>query len=573
MSKILFFPVKWWMDYTWKYVYTSGYLDNSMSSLIKITHSPYLTIKYSQLNKISEFHDVMLTQQKITHIKNISTNIYRLYVVDKLHWDHLLEYLNTLFGFTIKILDKESCQLFNFFQDHNIYPQQWQCINHPSNFESPFYIPRQLNLQIDELTSVDLEGIDLIFINMYVDIIQSDSQITNINILCNDKIINLTGNNNQEIIQKFAETCKYYKCDRIITLKHQYIKLIQCNLKENLNNVCWIDLFRFYSKIYSHINIDLDTLISMILIETSQFIPKIIKDLWVISNIETELNNLANFWKNDVENTLGNVDNLFKDIYISQCYENMPELNYPVTPILYPSKHGIFTNVYVYSPSKLYFNMINLPENLKYLSDTYLGSIMYRSGFFPIIKLHILDKFNIDPIWIDETSIGLQKKLDKQLQYLDFIPLVVSSDQDRLLIINENQIYKHGIGFLINPPFNLVNLYIYNLIYDHTHTLDDFTKHLPSDYHLFNFVCHIVISKLTLLSNCESTDSITSQIVSQALICGLTFDTTTSIINYIHTNNGVIIEPIYSGDPLKYYKDLDINWYVSNMYKIFNEKN
>lgn len=318
-------------------------------------------------------------------------------------------------------------------------------------------------------------------------------------------------------------------------------------------------------------------------------------DLWVKSNLDQELSEHVNFWRNIPEVvSASDMDSLFVDLIhdlVYREYNKMVNINqtllnrYDVGKILETErKAGIHMGVNVYTLHEVYLKFLkelNTPLSdliVQYFDNTDYGIIPFRSGYFNVkfddVLAFIDEKIPKEQqIWVDDLSVAVNSKypIDPIFKHTSTVHVIIAS-KSWIVINEEGFVFKKGLSALVRPPFLLLEKYI-DYIVEYVKSNPQVVSRLnfpqlPST--IDDFVMKMKITKEDFLNPSAKKEPI----IKQLRQFGISKTPTWITVNYIQTVDGPIIEQVYKTNIPKYSKLIDTKYYnniINNVLKSINK--
>jgi len=246
---------------------------------------------------------------------------------------------------------------------------------------------------------------------------------------------------------------------------------------------------------------------------------------WSVINGDKMLDNLASFWKIDPAQHLNTG-------IMSEGRDVISLLDPNVEPRMVEVKRtGQFNNFGLIPMDKLIEASSVSPGLKSAFHGTTYQSILFRWGIVNLPK---------DTLWIGEDSIAVES---------GNLPLAIIRGPDRLWVDQNRKLTREGYGLLSNPPFNLLNKYVINLILAKINSIP-IGSISPIQSNRDDFVI------TTNLTNCSS-----SPLIKQLQELGKLPVRFRLKVKYVQTINGPVLMELVDNDPDSYFKILDLNYY------------
>ena len=306
----------------------------------------------------------------------------------------------------------------------------------------------------------------------------------------------------------------------------------------------------------------------------------LLQDLWETSEIESQLAQMANFWKNDSEYVLTHEpEDLFEDL-LRYITPNIPVTKYLVgRPPLAERQTGIHRDVYLYSLSDIYLTFLEQLQDpladliVEYFRGTTNGIIPFKSGYFPVtfesVRTFINAQVSSSPVWIEENSLavkGLPRTSSTDLgplpyfPLIDYIPLILVANKSWILVNANGVIFKKGMSSFVRPQFRLLQRYVDYIVKTLLQNPQFTTRDLRFPQFETSIDDYVLETKVTA-EDFSQPPAQKQAIIQQLRELGQAASTSWRRVKYIKTVDGPVIEEIYSKDPARYAVKIDVDFY------------
>lgn len=500
MASVVFYPIHWYEDASWDAIQTLGQLRNGSSVYVRIPFAPYFTARCRL-----DDHSYLLDKTPITQVHKIGEDVYRLHVANKKDYDQAVAYVETL-G---EVLDKDQDIKTKFFIERGIRPASW-------------LIARDVQTPAIGTGYADLEYYTE---NISVYSVQWPPMDGRLAFVAGDTIMVVDGDKTYNVDDIMAS-----RPVRIVTMGH--------HIDPKTRSVSHVDLADVFAMLYPYATR-----------YTTDSVQEIY-DLWVEHGTTEYLASIANLWMTSVDRVLTTPPSrLFTDLV--QAFEPLP-CACPKARLESEAKTGVYRDVYLYSTSDLCLDAIARTSTLlaskvvQHFRGSNMGVVPYRSGYFPVDKIRVPDD---EILWLrDHVLVTKTRRHGIPAKRL---PIFIIWSKSCVIVDEDGNVYKHGLSRLVRPPFTMVDRYLDYLI-------DHLVKHKRK---------RVVFPKLELelddfaMETKVTPKDLESPLVQQMLEHKITIERPWHQVRYIKTRHGLVIEDIYSKDPEKYIRDLDLEYY------------
>lgn len=306
----------------------------------------------------------------------------------------------------------------------------------------------------------------------------------------------------------------------------------------------------------------------------------LLSELWTASQIELQLAQMANFWKNDAEQVLTHEpEQLFEDL-LRYITPNVPETKYLVGPPIQTERQpGVHRDIYLYSLSEVYLSFLEQLRDplsdmiVEYFRDTDHGIIPFKSGYFPVtfesVRSFISSQTTSPPIWIDQNLLAIQgtARTDPNdrgpipyFPLLEYIPLIIVANRSWILVNGSGLVFKKGMSSFVRPQFQLLQRYVDFIVETLLHNPQLTVRDLQFPQFETTLQDYVLETKVTAEDFVRPPPQ-KQAIVQQLRELGLAATTTWRRVGYLQTIDGPVIEEIFTRDPTRYAPRIDVDFY------------